>query len=69
VLNSRRVLVLALTVCLLSVCVLLCPADTLEGENADRFRNNFSAVDWIKVGAACWGACWGACQGMGRLHG
>lgn len=22
---------------------------TLEGENADRFRNNFAAVDWIKV--------------------
>jgi hypothetical protein len=23
---------------------------TLEGENADRFRNNFGNVDWIKVG-------------------
>lgn len=23
----------------------------LEGENADKFRNNFGNVDWIKVGA------------------
>lgn len=48
-----------------SAVFVLCCTDTLEGENADRFRNNFAAVDWIKVGG-CRGGRQAGWQGAQR---